>query len=148
MGRRPLEGVKALGAGSALWPAAGRCWPSRGTAIPSDWGVFPTPPPQECLQRFGDSLQEMVNYHMVRGPSSFLAPAGPGQPAPLAPRRPRPAWMALRAGSEEAELAGGRSFGGRPLFSLSSLWVAGRHEVLCCVPSEGQTVWRAREVAT
>lgn len=89
-------------------------------ALPSEWAGLPPPPPQECLQRFGDSLQEMVNYHMVSaagpagGPSSFLAPlsrcpAVPGQAAPLAPRRPRPAWTALRAGSEEAELAPGEA---------------------------------------
>lgn len=71
-------------------------------------------------------MQEMVNYHMVsaagRGPSSFLAPAFLGQAAPPAPRRPRPAWTALRAGSEDAELAGG----GR----LSALLVCGWRDVM------------------
>lgn len=44
--------------------------------------------PQECLQRFGDSLQEMVNYHMV----SPVRAGGlaPSEGSCLQPPHPRP----------------------------------------------------------
>lgn len=44
------------------------------------WCMELSPPPciffcllQECLDKFGDSLQEMVNYHMVSGVLSQAA---------------------------------------------------------------------------
>lgn len=87
----------------------------RGHSVASGWEVLtlgarqshlskglPTHP-QECLQRFGDSLQEMVTYHMVspdggsRGALRFLIIAViPSQAAtPRASCRPHPAWKAL-----------------------------------------------------
>lgn len=48
-------------------------------------------PLQECLQRFADSLQEVVNYHMVSLAS--LPPAGRTQPGTeLCWLTGRPAW--------------------------------------------------------
>lgn len=55
-------------------------------ARPSQLSKHVPPPAQECLQRFGDSLQEMVSYHMVSpgeacgGPASSSSSSHPRQP--------------------------------------------------------------------
>lgn len=85
----------------------------RGYSVASGWEVLTLgalqshlskgllPHPQECLQRFGDSLQEMVTYHMVSpdggsGGALLIITVIPSQAAtPWASCRPRPAWKAL-----------------------------------------------------
>lgn len=61
-------------------------------------------PHQECLQRFGDSLQEMVNYHMV---------------SPVIPPQAAPSWGPQAPPSLDRVLGW---LWGRPRFSSSRLW--------------------------
>ena len=73
----------------------GRCWPLGGARLSHLSEGSPHAAPQECLQRFGDSLQEMVNYHMVSPASAGVTCLG------ACPRQLR--WLA-------------GWLGGRPLF--------------------------------
>lgn len=94
-------GSETRGGGGARHPGS--------TAVPSEQGVFPACLPQECLQRFGDSLQEMVNYHMVSLPADVWGPvqghiplaSHRRQPPPRAPLRPRPAWSCSQLAQRE-----------------------------------------------
>ncbi|XP_070117251.1 arf-GAP with coiled-coil, ANK repeat and PH domain-containing protein 3 isoform X4 [Equus caballus] len=97
----------------------------------------------ECLQRFGDSLQEMVNYHMVspdrggglsKGTSIQLPHRChpiPGSAPTGSPQAPPSLECSRWAGSEGAELAGG--YGRRPRFCSLVCGGGAITEVFCCV---------------